>query len=61
MICFEKHYDPCTCSYCFGDNSKLHYGLNIPKRWNSPTSWYVIKFPGGRYLRWTNRWLRWFK
>lgn len=43
--------DPCKCSYCYG-NSKLYYGLNIPKNksWNS---WWVIKFWPHIYLRFT--------
>jgi hypothetical protein len=46
----------CSCSYCKG-NHKLHYGLNIPinKSWNS---WFVIKYWNHRYIRWTNRFLK---
>ena len=69
MILFETHtkgkadiwdnnYTTCTCSYCKG-NTKLHYGLNIPKdkSWNS---WWVIKYAPYRYIRWTFSFLRYF-
>ena len=48
----ENNQTECECSYCKGD-SKLHYGLNIPKNWKSKTSWYVIKYGPYKYFRWT--------
>ena len=58
-VLIEAHKKDCTCSYCKG-HVRLHYGLNIPKckAWNS---WWTIKYGPGRYLRWTNSWLKWFK
>ena len=47
-----EQFKDCSCSYCKGD-SKLHYGLNIPKYWNSWNSWYIIKYGKGKYLRFT--------
>ena len=59
-ICNETHKKDCTCSYCYG-YSKLHYGLNIPKRWKEFNSWYVIKYWKRSYFRWTNSWFKWFR
>lgn len=56
----EKHVEGCTCSYCKG-NGKLHYGLNIPKRWSEWNSWYIIKYGERKYFRWTNPWFKIFK
>ena len=52
---WNNNWTSCECSYCKG-SSKLHYGLNIPKKlgWNS---WWVIKYAKGRYIRWTNSFL----
>lgn len=69
MILIENHIKdngfidkdkPCTCSYCKTTNTskKLHYGLNIPKNWKAYNSWWVIKYAKGKYIRWTNSWLR---
>ena len=52
---WNNNWTSCECSYCKG-SSKLHYGLNIPKH-KSPTSWWVIKYFKGRYIRWTNKFL----
>jgi len=60
MLLLERHKLDCSCSYCMGEN-KLHYGLNIPKRWKEWNSWYVIKILPYMYLRWTNRWFRLFQ
>lgn len=49
----------CTCSYCKGQY-RLHYGLNIPKNWRGWNSWWVIKYGDGKYIRWTNSWLKIF-
>jgi hypothetical protein len=63
---FEKHrpktewldvVDPCSCSYCVGEN-KLHYGLNIPKDWTYWNSWWIIKYGNGKYIRWTHPFLK---
>jgi hypothetical protein len=53
---WNRYWKECECSYCKGD-SKLHYGLNIPKdkSWNS---WWVIKYGKGKYIRWTNSWIK---
>lgn len=53
----NNNLDKCKCSYCHGNN-RLHYGLNIPDDWKAWNSWYVIKYWKGRYIRWTNSWLR---
>lgn len=61
-LLIEKHPEGCRCSYC-GNNGYdvgLHYGLNIPPAWRKSNSWWVVKYGPGRYLRWTNRFLRWF-
>jgi stalled ribosome alternative rescue factor ArfA len=52
---WNDNWTSCECSYCKGD-AKLHYGLNIPKK-RSKTSWWVIKYAKGSYIRWTNSWL----
>jgi hypothetical protein len=69
MILFEVHkkgrsiwndsWTKCQCSYCggLGKKGRIHYGLNIPKRWGKVNSWWVIKYAPHRYIRWTNRWL----
>lgn len=58
-VLIEKHEEGCTCSYCSDwGKGKLHYGLNMPKLYKSPTSWWVIKYGKGSYLRWTNSFLR---
>ena len=41
----------CQCSYCVGDN-KMAFGLNIPGD-RGRTSWWVIKYGPGRYIRFT--------
>jgi hypothetical protein len=56
-ILHEIHEEECTCSYCKGSNTKLHYGLNIPKSYNKANSWWVIKYNKRHYIRWTNTWL----
>jgi len=58
-VLFEKHIINCCCSYCKGD-SKLHYGLNIPKcrKWNS---WWVLKYYKRRYIRVAFTFLKNFK
>ena len=48
---------PCSCSYCVGAH-KLHCGLNTPKNWKSWTSWWVVKYGKGKYLRWTFSFLK---
>ncbi len=62
-IILEKHIKYCHCSYCWALpllQSRIHYGLNIPRLWRAPNAWYVIKWGPGRYLRWTNSWLKRF-
>jgi len=51
---YENGQTVCECSYCKGD-SKLHYGLNIPKAWRNPTSWFVIKYGPYKYIRFTRK------
>lgn len=57
---WNDKWETCQCSYCVGSN-KIHFGLNIPKDWTSWNSWYVIKYWPGRYIRWTNGWMKFFK
>jgi hypothetical protein len=57
-VLFEMHNKECHCSYCHGRETKLHYGLNIPKHWNGCHAWYIVKFYPGFYIRWTNRWFK---
>lgn len=45
----EPRKEECTCSYCHGD-SKIKYGLNIPKIKNG---WWAIKYWKRRYIRFT--------
>lgn len=54
---WNDNWETCQCSYCKGKN-KLHYGLNIPKQWKKPNSWWVIKVWKDTYIRWTNSWIR---
>lgn len=74
MIKFERHikgkgttwndsWKSCQCSYCenIGYGNKLHYGLNIPGDWKSWNSWWVIKIWPYTYIRWTNKWLKYFQ
>jgi len=56
---WHPEWKSCKCSYCCG-NSKLHYGLNIPKDWKAANSWWIIKYGRAKYFRWTNSWLRYF-
>ena len=48
-IILEIHIPSCDCSFCKGSNSKLKYGLNLPK---NKSGWKTIKYWRGRYLRW---------
>ena len=58
-LLLEQHGKRCPCLYCKGDY-KIHYGLNIPSNWKAWNSWYVIKIFPRIYLRWTNRWFKFF-
>jgi hypothetical protein len=55
-VLHERHDEDCRCSYCgtgsFGPRP-MRLGLNIPRAWRSPVSWWVIKYGRGRYVRWT--------
>lgn len=55
-----EYQNPCSCSYCKSSPShkKLKYGLNIPKNWKSWNSWWVIKYGEGKYIKWTNSWIK---
>ena len=55
MILHDIHKADCTCSYCCG-RYRLRLGLNIPKDWAAPNSWYVVQYWPKRYIRCTIAW-----